>query len=152
MPNSMPSFQSYLPTPLCGISFGTTDNPLLYSFGSETIYYWISYPISSFNCIHLLRGSVFQIAILDHDTFTLLPQAISSTPVYLTTDFIKYDDLLSTIASTSLARPPQISHLKFPIVNTFTQYSLIHYVLNLLSISNPSSYSPKSTFFLYVPS
>lgn len=41
---------------------------------------------------------------------------------------------------------------EFSIANIFTQCSLTHYVLNLLSISNSSSHSFKVNFFLYPPS
>lgn len=53
---------------------------------------------------------------------------------------------------TSTPLPISNFTFEFPIVNIFTQYSLIHYVLSLLSISNLSSHSPKANFFLYPPS
>lgn len=59
-----------------------------------------------------------------------------------------YRFLLCIMIITSMPLPLTISNfpLEFSIINIFTQCSLTHYVLNLLFISNPSSYSPKVNF------
>lgn len=128
---------------LCVISFGITDNPLFKcsTLGFETIHYRLSYLSYFFSiAFHLPTGSVF-LGVYPwswHFLHSFLRQS----------DLHQCIQLLTLLCMMIMSTPLSISNftLEFPIVNSFTQCSLTHYVFNLLSISNLSTHPRKSTF------